>query len=157
MTSNSPTPLLGRGSWIEVARISAVLRKETVGGGLLLAATLAALIWANSPWADAYFDLRDVRVGPAALNLDLTLGTWAADGLLAIFFFVIGLELKREFVAGDLRDPRRAALPIAAAIGGMVVPAGLFVLINLGGGAAALQGWAIPVATESLSRSPSWR
>ena len=85
------------------------------------------LVWANSPWADAYATLRDTRVGPAALHLDLTLGTWAADGLLAIFFFVAGLELKREFVAGDLRDPRRAALPVAAAVGGMAVPALLFV------------------------------
>lgn len=148
MTPNAPTPLLGRGSWPDVARITGVLRKDTVGGALLLAATVAALVWANSSWADGYFALRDVRIGPSAVNLDLTLGTWAADGLLAIFFFVVGLELKREFVAGDLADPRRAALPIAAAIGGMAVPAGLFVLINLGGGAGALQGWAIPMATD---------
>ncbi len=78
-----------------------------------------ALGWANSPWAGAYESLRDTRVGPASVHLDLTLGTWAADGLLAIFFFVAGLELKREFVAGDLRDPRRTALPVAAAVGGM--------------------------------------
>ena len=121
-----PSPaatLLGRGSYPETRRITAVLRKETVGGALLLAAAAIALIWANSPWAAAYETLRDTRVGPAALHLDLTLGTWAADGLLAIFFFVAGLELKREFVAGDLRDPRRAAVPIAAALGGVVVPA----------------------------------
>lgn len=111
-------------------------------------ATVVALVWANSPWAGAYAELRDLTVGPASLHLDLSLGTWAADGLLAIFFFVAGLELKREFVAGDLRDPRRAALPVVAAVGGMAVPALLFVLINLGSGPGALQGWAIPTATD---------
>ena len=107
-----------------------------------------ALAWANSPWGAAYETLRDTRVGPASLHLDLTLGTWAADGLLAIFFFVAGLELKREFVAGDLREPRRAALPVAAAVGGMAVPALFFVLFNLGGEDGALRGWAIPSATD---------
>ena len=144
----SPARLLGRGSYPETLRITAVLRKETVGGALLLAAAAIALIWANSPWAVAYEALRDTRVGPAAVHLDLPLGTWAADGLLAIFFFVAGLELKREFVAGDLREPRRAALPVAAAVGGMVVPALLFVLVNLGAGDGALRGWAIPSATD---------
>jgi Na+:H+ antiporter, NhaA family len=146
--TSSSLPLLSRGSWPEVSRVSALLREETVGGALLLVATVAALAWANSPWSEAYFGLRDLQLGPAALHLNLSVGEWAADGLLAIFFLVVGLELKREFVAGDLRDPRRAALPIAAAIGGMTLPAGLFVLINLGGGAGALQGWAIPVATD---------
>ena len=84
---------------------------------------MIALIWANSPWSDSYFQLLDTEVGPAALHLNLTLSAWAADGLLAIFFFVAGLELKREFVAGDLRDPKRAVVPIAAAVGGMIVPA----------------------------------
>ncbi len=141
------TRMFDRGSWAETSRIADILRKETVGGILLLIGTVVALVWANSPWAESYEALRDTRVGPASLHLDLTLGTWAADGLLAIFFFVAGLELKREFVAGDLRDPRRAALPVAAAVGGMIVPALLFVLINLGGG-DALRGWAIPVATD---------
>ena len=111
-------------------------------------AAAIALVWANSPWGEAYEALRDTRVGPASLHLDLTLGTWAADGLLAIFFFVAGLELKREFVAGDLREPRRAALPVAAAVGGMAVPALFFVLVNLGGRDGALRGWAIPTATD---------
>jgi NhaA family Na+:H+ antiporter len=142
------SPLLGRGSWREAQRIAAVLRSETVGGALLLAAAAIALVWANSPWGGAYEGLRDTRVGPAALHLDLTLGTWAADGLLAVFFFVAGLELKREFVDGDLREPRRAALPVAAAVGGMVVPALIFVLVNLGSGGSALRGWAIPSATD---------
>jgi NhaA family Na+:H+ antiporter len=147
MTSTS-TRLLGRGSWRETQRMASVLRKETVGGALLLVAAFVALVWANSPWSEAYATLRDTRVGPESLHLDLTLGTWAADGLLAIFFFVAGLELKREFVAGDLREPARAALPIAAAVGGMAVPAMLFVLFNLGGPDGALRGWAIPSATD---------
>ncbi len=147
MTASSPR-LFGRGSWAEASRIAGVLRSETVGGALLLVAAAIALVWANSPWGGAYEDLRDTRVGPEALHLDLTLGTWAADGLLAIFFFVAGLELKREFVAGDLREPRRAALPVAAAVGGMAVPALLFVLFNLGGTDGALRGWAIPSATD---------
>ncbi|HEY0507818.1 MAG TPA: Na+/H+ antiporter NhaA [Blastococcus sp.] len=143
-----PAPLFDRGSWRETKRITEVLRKETVGGILLMVGAAVALIWANSPAAGAYQALRDTRIGPASLHLDLTLGTWAADGLLAIFFFVVGLELKREFVAGDLRDPRRAALPVAAAVGGMAVPAALFVLFNLGADEGALRGWAVPTATD---------
>jgi NhaA family Na+:H+ antiporter len=148
VSPSTRTPLLGRGSWSETTRIADILRKETVGGALLLVAAAVALVWANSPWGGAYETLRDTEVGPAALHLDLSLGTWAADGLLAIFFFVAGLELKREFVAGDLRDPRRAALPIAAAVGGMAVPALFFVLLNLGRDDGALRGWAIPSATD---------
>ena len=139
--------LFVRGSWPETARIADILRKETFGGGLLLIAAAAALVWANSPWSAAYESLRDAQVGPGALHLHLSLGTWAADGLLAIFFFVAGLELKREFVAGDLRDPRLAALPVAAAVGGVAVPAGLYFAINLGGGGDT-SGWAIPTATD---------
>jgi Na+:H+ antiporter, NhaA family len=140
--------LLPRGSWPEVRRIGDILRTETVGGILLVVAAAVALVWANSPWGDAYRALGDLRIGPAALHLDLTLRQWAADGLLAIFFFVAGLELKREFVAGDLRDPRRAALPVAAAVGGMAVPALFYVLLNTGAGPGALAGWAIPTATD---------
>jgi Na+:H+ antiporter, NhaA family len=146
--TTAPTRLFGRGSWTEASRIASVLRRETVGGALLLAAAAVALVWVNSPWGEAYETLRDTRVGPASLHLDLSLGTWAADGLLAVFFFVAGLELKREFVAGDLREPRRAALPVAAAVGGMAVPALFFVLLNLGGEEGALRGWAIPSATD---------
>jgi Na+:H+ antiporter, NhaA family len=142
------TRVFSRGSWTEASRIADVLRKETVGGVLLLVGTVVALVWANSPWSAAYEALRDTRIGPASLHLDLTLGTWAADGLLAVFFFVVGLELKREFVAGDLREPRRAVLPVAAAVGGMIVPALLFTLVNLGTGDGALKGWAIPTATD---------
>lgn len=147
-TPFSRLPLLSRGSWEESKRVTEILRKETVGGILLLIGALAALIWANTPWSGAYHSLRDMTVGPSALHLDLSLGTWAADGLLAIFFFVVGLELKREFVAGDLRDLRRAAVPITAAVGGMAVPAVVFVAVNLRGGGDALAGWAVPTATD---------
>ena len=133
------------------ARLGVALRRETVGGALLLLAAVLALGWANSPWADAYAGLRDARVGPTWLELHLSLGTWAADGLLAVFFFVAGLELKRELVTGDLREPRRAALPVAAALGGMVVPALVYLAVNQYGpqaGTGALRGWAIPTATD---------
>ena len=121
-----------------------------MGGAILLAAAAIALIWANSPWAPSYHALNDVRVGSDdfGLHLNLSLGGWAADGLLAIFFFVVGLELKREFVAGDLRDPGRAALPIAAAVGGMIVPALIFLVFTVGGTDGASDGWAIPTATD---------
>jgi NhaA family Na+:H+ antiporter len=148
--SSRATHLFARGSWSETTRISNILRKETVGGALLLVAAAAALVWANSPWSSAYQSLRDRVVGTdvLGLHLNLTLHTWAADGLLAVFFFVVGLELKREFVAGDLRDPRRAALPIAAAVGGMIVPAAIFVAITARVGDGATRGWAIPTATD---------
>ena len=148
--SRQPVRLFARGSWSETRRIITILHKETVGGALLLFAAAAALIWANSPWAESYHALNDLRVGTDyyGLHLNLSLGGWAADGLLAIFFFVVGLELKREFVAGDLRDPARAALPIAAAVGGMVVPAAIFVALAAGSGAGAARGWAIPTATD---------
>src|ERR671921_2017412 len=126
-----PVRVLSRGSW---------------AGARLLAGALVALVWANSPWSDRYAALRGYTVGPPAWHLDLTLAQWAADGLLAIFFFVAGLELKREFVAGDLRDPRRAALPVAAAVGGMAVPALIYVAFNARAG--TLAGWAIPTATD---------
>ncbi|MGB2571925.1 Na+/H+ antiporter NhaA [Micromonospora citrea] len=140
--------LFARRSWGETSRISAILRRETVGGALLLVGALLALVWSNSPWAEGYQSLRDFRLGPASLHLDLSLATWAADGLLAIFFFVAGLELKREFVAGDLRDPRRAAVPVAAAAGGVVVPALIYTVIAAGAGGGAAKGWAIPTATD---------
>jgi len=145
-----PEPLFSRGSWSETRRIIHILHDETVGGAILLAAATLALVWANSPWAASYKELTVRHLGSDdfGLHLNLTLSAWAADGLLAIFFFVVGLELKREFVAGDLRDPRRAALPIAAAIGGMVVPAALFALFTAGAGEEAARGWAIPTATD---------
>ncbi|GAA4867893.1 Na+/H+ antiporter NhaA [Actinomycetospora straminea] len=144
--ARSTPRLFARRSWAETARIADVLRRETVGGILLVSAAAVALIWANSPWREAYTTLSELRIGPASLHLDLTLATWAADGLLAIFFFVAGLELKREFVAGDLREPSRALLPVAAAVGGMIAPAIIYTAINVGG--EGLAGWAIPTATD---------
>jgi len=140
--------MLGPGTGEETLRIGEILRKETVGGGLLLLGAVIALAWANSPWSGAYTALSGLVVGPHALHLDLSLSAWAADGLLAIFFFVAGLELKREFVAGDLRSPARAALPVAAAVGGVIVPAVLFLLVTTGAGGNASEGWAIPTATD---------
>ncbi|TQO20702.1 sodium/proton antiporter (NhaA family) [Rhodoglobus vestalii] len=122
---------------------------ETTSGVLLMLAAVLALIWANSPWREGYAALAETVVGPEALHLDLPLATWAADGLLAIFFFVVGVELKHELVAGSLRKPRGAAVPVFAAIGGMLFPALLFVIIVLTlGDSSALHGWAIPVATD---------
>jgi NhaA family Na+:H+ antiporter len=126
----------------------AFLRQEATGGKLLLAATALALLWANVD-GDSYRSVWDAEaaVGPGWLHLDLTLGDWAADGLLAIFFFVAGMELKRELTVGELADRRAAALPLLAAVGGMVVPA--LIALALSGGEAAEGGaWAIPVATD---------
>lgn len=131
------------------ARLGRALRLETTSGVLLLVAAALALIWANSPWGDGYTSLMDMRLGPAALHLDLTVAAWAADGLLAVFFFVVGVELKHEIAVGSLRDPRRAAVPVIAAIGGMVLPALVYVGIVLAAGdPGALSGWAIPAATD---------
>jgi NhaA family Na+:H+ antiporter len=152
-----PARLFARGSWPEASRIADILRKETVGGVLLLVGTVLALVWANSPWSDGYAGCGTPSVGPAALHLDLTLGTWAADGLLAIFFFVAGLELKREFVAGDLRDPRRAALPVAAAVGGMACPRWSTRWSTSAAGGRRLRAGRSRPRPTSPSRSPSWR
>ena len=122
------------------------LRQERTGGILLLAGTVVALLWANLD-ASGYEAVSETVVGPAALHLDLTLATWATDGLLAIFFFVIGLELKREIVAGELRNLSTAVVPIVAAVGGMLAPAVIYVLVNLQAG-GDLRGWAVPTATD---------
>ncbi|BBY32746.1 Na+/H+ antiporter NhaA [Mycolicibacter minnesotensis] len=142
------SPLFGGASSTEAPRLADVLRKETVGGALLLVAATVAVLWANSPWSQAYFRLGAIAVGPAAWGLNLPLSSWAADALLAVFFFVVGLELKYEVLAGDLRDPRRAVLPVVAAVGGMVAPAAVYVAVNVHTGDGALRGWAIPTATD---------
>lgn len=134
---NRPKPQL-----TELARY---LRTETVGGMVLLGATVVALVWANSPLGDVYDALRGWQVGPEFLHLHLSLETWAKDGLLALFFFVAGLELKRELVIGELSDLRAAALPIIAAVGGMIVPAVIAVVV---GGQGIGTAWAVPVATD---------
>ncbi|WP_018683896.1 Na+/H+ antiporter NhaA [Actinokineospora enzanensis] len=123
------------------------LRTETVGGMVLLGAAAVALLLANSPISSIYEAIRDVRIGPHVLHLDLTVGEWAQDGLLAVFFFVAGLELKRELVLGELSRFRAALLPVLAAIGGMVVPA-LIALAVAWGDPRAGSVWAIPVATD---------
>lgn len=142
--------ILSRPSWPEATVLKAALRTETVGGALLLGAALLALIWANSPWHESYTALRDWEVGVDWGHLRLPLGHWAADGLLAIFFFVAGLELKREFLVGDLRDPRRAAVPVIAAVCGVLTPALVYLAVVRFGGAGgdAARGWAIPTATD---------
>lgn len=134
-------------SLAESRRVGEILRQESVGGILLVVAAAVAVVWANSPWADGYFALRDLTIGPESIGLNLTLGHWAADGLLAIFFFLVGLELKREFVAGDLRRPSTAIVPVVAAIGGVVVPALIYVAV-VAPSQEMLRGWAIPTATD---------
>ncbi|ALO09356.1 Na(+)/H(+) antiporter [Streptomyces venezuelae] len=147
MSAPTDRKFLGRLSLPERRYLTDALRTETVGGVLLLLAAVAALVWANSPAADSYKSVQDFHIGPAALGLDLSIQHWAADGLLAIFFFVAGIELKRELVAGELRDPKAAALPVIAAICGMAAPALVYALVNtLGNG--SMDGWAVPTATD---------
>lgn len=115
----------------------------------MIGAAILALILANSAVADSYSALSEFRLGPAVIHLNLPLAVWAADGLLAVFFFTVGLELKHELVVGSLRSPARAAVPVAAAIGGMAIPALLYViLVNVLGDPGATDGWAIPTATD---------
>ena len=122
--------------------------EEAAGGVVLVAATVIALIWANSPWKESYFHLwhthMSITIGSHSIDLDLQ--EWVNDALMAIFFLVVGLEIKRELVEGELRDPRTAALPAIAAVGGMAVPALIYVAINVGGNGVG--GWGIPMATD---------
>ncbi|MGW2354297.1 Na+/H+ antiporter NhaA [Actinacidiphila glaucinigra] len=131
----------------ERAVLAQALRTEMVGGLLLLGAAAVALIWANSPLTGAYETVRDFHLGIPALGLHLSVQHWTADGLLAIFFLVAGIELKRELVVGELRNPATAVLPIVAAICGMAVPAGIYLAtVAASGGSQA--GWAVPMATD---------
>ncbi|MET7907869.1 Na+/H+ antiporter NhaA [Streptomyces avermitilis] len=144
----STRKFLGRLSLPERNFVAEALRTETVGGVLLLLAAITALIWANVPALhDSYESVSHFHFGPASFGLDLSVQHWAADGLLAVFFFVAGIELKRELVAGDLKDPKAAALPVVAALCGMAVPALVYTLTNLTGG-GSLDGWAVPTATD---------
>jgi len=124
------------------------VHSEVTGSILLLTCTVVALVWANSPWAQTYFDLLHTYVGVSwgDAAFKLSLHHWINDGLMVIFFFVVGLEIKREMVVGELSSFDKASLPVAAAIGGMVVPALLFAAVNLGG--AGSRGWGIPMATD---------
>ncbi|MBF6413390.1 Na+/H+ antiporter NhaA [Nocardia cyriacigeorgica] len=129
------------------SELSRYLRTETVGGSLLLIAAAVALLWVNSPWGASYETMTDAVLAIPPLHLELTLADWTKDGLLAVFFFVAGLELKRELVVGELADRKRAALPIIAAVGGVVTPA--IIAYVIGYGVPGMdRGWAIPVATD---------
>lgn len=123
-------------------------RTETVGGLVLLAFGLAALVIANSPLAEAYNHLWEIplTLGIVDHQLSLSLHGWINDGLMAVFFLLVGLEIKRELLAGELSSPRHAALPIACAIGGMIVPAAIYLIFNFGG--TGSHGWGIPMATD---------
>jgi NhaA family Na+:H+ antiporter len=138
---NRPTPALLR-------PFQTFFRLESASGILLLVSAVLALIWANSPLSPFYFGLWETNVtasvGGFAISKPLLL--WINDGLMAIFFFVVGLEIKREVMVGELASPKKAALSIAAAVGGMLVPAGIFALLNSGG--AGSSGWGIPMATD---------
>lgn len=125
-----------------------LVHSPVAGSLLLLVCTIVALVWANSPWANIYDNLLHTKVGVSwgAADFKASLQHWINDGLMVIFFFVVGLEIKREVVAGQLSDIRKAILPVAAAVGGMVVPAALYAIFNTGGDGAA--GWGIPMATD---------
>ena len=125
----------------EASFLGELFRREAFGGALALTAAVIGVLWANSPWSEAYLDLRHVEVGP------LDLEQWAADGALTIFFFVAGLELKRELVVGSLRRPADAAVPVVAAACGVAVPALLYLAVN-GGGEAARRAGRCPAATD---------
>ena len=122
--------------------------KQSSGGILLIIATVVALVWANSPFGESYADLwhtkQTVGIGDFSISKDLT--HWINDGLMAIFFLVVGLEIKREVLVGELSSARNAALPVAAAVGGVVVPAAIYLTINAGTEGSA--GWGIPMATD---------
>jgi NhaA family Na+:H+ antiporter len=121
---------------------------EASSGIVLLIAAIVAIIWANSPWSETYFSLLETHLTVEffEFRFDETVLNLINDGLMAVFFFVVGLEIKRELVLGDLRDPRAAALPVMAAVGGMVLPALIYLSFN--GGTAAVDGWGIPMATD---------
>ncbi|GLW64531.1 Na(+)/H(+) antiporter NhaA 3 [Actinomadura rubrobrunea] len=128
--------------------LAEALRLETVGGIIMLAATLAALVWANSPWSAAYTRLQHLEISPPWLDLGhMDLQHWASGGLLAVFFFIAGVELREELTYGELRNPRDAALPVIAACAGVALPALIFLAVSAGEPGAA-RGWAVPTATD---------
>ena len=149
-----PSPLTWMGGERRLARrggrpMREFLAIEAASGMFLIAATVLALVWANSPWSESYHDFLDFHISiefGTLLTLDESLEHWVNDGLMVIFFFVVGLEIKRELVSGELRGPCAAALPAMAAVGGMIVPALIFFAMNQGGPGA--DGWGIPMATD---------
>jgi NhaA family Na+:H+ antiporter len=140
---------LGRERYLESLWIERILRQETIGGAIILAAAALALIAANSPLADWYFGLRDAYVSFSIGDWGgkISVGHLTADGFLAVFFFLVGLELKREFIAGELSNPKNALVPVVAAIGGVIVPALMYLWITQSVEGAE-RGWAIPIATD---------
>ena len=128
--------------------LQSFLETEAAGGVLLLIATVVALVWANSPWQGSYERVwqTELTIGLGRWELSHTLGAWVSDGLMTLFFLVVGLEIKREILIGELRDARAAIVPVVAAIGGMVVPALLF--LGIVGDADGRNGWGIPMATD---------
>ncbi len=143
------TPLPGKTPIERLARpFQEFARLESSGGILLIGCALAALVSANSPWASSYFSLWHTKLtfGFAGRQISEDLHFWINDGLMAIFFLVVGLEIKREALVGELSSARKAALPIVAALGGMIVPAGTYFLFNQAGPGVA--GWGVPMATD---------
>ena len=124
------------------------VRSEVSGSIVLLACTALALAWANSPWQRQYFDLAHTYIGVSwgEAAFKMSLQHWVNDLLMVLFFFVVGLEIKREIVVGELSSGEKAALPVAAAVGGMVVPAGIYAALNWGG--PGISGWGVPMATD---------
>ncbi|HEX5898017.1 MAG TPA: Na+/H+ antiporter NhaA [Solirubrobacteraceae bacterium] len=151
MAEATTTPLTGRTAWARnlAAPVRDFLSTETGSAIVLLAATVAALVWANSPWPDSYESLwgteLSFRLGDWALSADLR--EWVNDGLMTFFFLVVGLEAKRELDLGELRDRKRLALPVVAALGGMIVPVAIFVALNAGGSGG--DGWGAAMSTDT--------
>jgi NhaA family Na+:H+ antiporter len=152
MAQNSvPSGALAHSKYRDALWIERILRQETIGGLIIVGAAVIAVILANSAWSDNYFGFRETYLSLAFGDFawKISVGHLTADGLLAIFFFLVGLELKREFVSGELRDPRKALVPVVAAVGGVLVPAGLYLfIVNSMGEPDAARGWAIPIATD---------
>ncbi len=150
-------------SWVESRRfvprafvqpVLSFMRTEASGGIIMLIAAVVAVAWANSPWGETYFSILETHIEIAFGEFhfhhlsELTVQQWVNDALMTIFFFVVGLEIKRELVEGELRDPKAAALPAIAALGGMFVPAGIYLAFTASLGSPASDGWGIPVATD---------
>ncbi len=151
--SRSRGELSLRGRWSPVYRrlalpVQAFLQTEALSGFVLLAAAVVAILWANSPWGESYVRFRHQHLvlDLGVVRLDESVQHWVNDALMAIFFFVAGLEIKRELVAGALSSLKQAALPVVAALGGMIVPAGIYIAVNAG--TKTVHGWGVPMATD---------
>ncbi|CAA9266716.1 MAG: Na+/H+ antiporter NhaA type, partial [uncultured Blastococcus sp.] len=149
MTVESPPTPGAAGLLVRVGATVRRSRTEAGAGAVLLAATIAALLWANLPWGDTYegFWHTEFTLGLGSIELAMDLRHWVNDGLMTLFFFVVGLEVKRELVLGELADLKRAAVPGAAALAGLAVPALVYVLVNLGDPAAS--AWGVVISTDT--------